>query len=787
MELDTFIKIDEFVLNMSKFIFSIEKQELEDKVNLKYYTVDEKYGTSIEESSIKYTIYIKKEDFDLINIKSDNIILTNKEFFNKKKEKVVKIEFTNKEIYDYFKEKLRDAKIETYEEDLPYEHYELISGKKNIFEGKKGEHPTLKTLSIDIETIGNIENQEIVLISTHSFDSENGNKVYISKSALPKDKLGLVVNHNFKGFKAIFVENEKELLEAFKRDVLTFSPQLLIGWNVIDFDFKVIKETMKKYDIEFKLSTFEGNTKMRIARDFFGKSNLSFPGLLVFDIIQILKTNFIVFEDYRLNTVAKEVLKDEKIDLEDEGDADLGIKNKIHAIENMLQKDPITLIEYNYKDSLLTSKICEKLELIDLMIQRSITTNTPLLKVQSPIATLDIMYLEQLHKRGFIAPSNFNFSEMGAIEGAFVLDPTPGFYNDVFVLDFKSLYPSIMMTFNIDPYSISESGQIEAPNGAKFDSEEGIMASLIEMLLEQRDLAKKEKNQIKAHALKITMNSFYGAMASPKSRFHNRDIGEAITSFGREMMIEVNRFIESKGLKAVYNDTDSCFITSNTTFKSVKEKTEFGSKLEKEINEHFKQWVAKKTNRESKLIIEFEKLFSQFFIASKKRYVGFDEFTHKTSFTGMEAIRGDWTKLAQEFQKKLVEMIFKKSSKEEIKKFILDEIKKLENGEYDSDLVYTKKITKPLSEYTKTTPPHVRAAREVEEFSGKSVKYVMLETGPKHISLVSGCLERGDNYDYKHYIDKQLDGVSDDLLEHFGMDFKEVVGSKKQKNLSQFF
>ena len=774
---------------MNQFIYQIEKEETEHEVKLKYYSVDDNKTTQIQESTLKYTLYIKKEDFELINIKSDSIILTKKEFFNKNKETIVEIEFLNKEIYTYFKEKLRESKIHTFEEDLPYEHKELISEEKRIWNGKKGRNTSLKTLSIDIETIGEVEKQEIVLLSTHSFDSKEMNSVYISKSALPKDKLESVLKHNFKEFKAIFVENEKELLEQFKQDTIEFAPQLIVGWNVIDFDFKVIKERMKSFGIEFALSSFPGPTKMRIAKDFFGKSNLSYPGLLVFDIIQILKTNFISFDDYKLNTVAKAVLKDEKIDLEDEGDADQGIKNKIHAIENMLQKDPINLIEYNYKDSLLTSKICEKLELLDLMITRSIITNTPLLKVQSPIATLDIMYLQQLHKSGLIDPSNFNFSEMGAIEGAFVLDPKAGFYKDVFVLDFKSLYPSIMMTFNIDPYAIDESGEIEAPNGAKFETKEGIMSTLIEMLLAERDLAKKEKDMVKSQAIKTTMNSFYGAMASPKSRFHNRDIGEAITSFGRELMVETIAFVESKGFKGIYGDTDSVFVYPNKEFSSVDEKTEFGSKLESEINEFVNKYVSKKTSRDSKLIIEFEKLFSQFFIASKKRYVGFDEFTQKTSFTGMEAIRGDWTRLAQEFQKRLVDMIFKNSSKDSIKEFILAEIKKLELGEYDSDLVYTKRITKPLVEYTKMTPPHVKAAREVKEFSGKIVKYVMLESGPTHISFLSKIKEERGKipYDYKHYIEKQLNGVSDDLLGHINIDFGEVIGAKKQKNLSEFF
>lgn len=771
---------------MSQFIYQIEKKELDEHIEVSYYSIDEKKNTKLDVKTINYTIFLKKEDFEQINIKSDSIILTNKEFFNKNKEKVVEIKFLNKEIYEYFKEKLRENRVETYEEDLPIEYNELISGKKRIFRGEN-QNINLKTLSVDIETIGQVENQKIVLISTYSKDDIGMNLVYISKEDMPKDKLKQIQTHKFEGFKAVMLENEEEVLKRFKQDCIEFEPQLIIGWNVIDFDFKVIKEKMKTYSIPFNLSKYQGDTKMRIARDFFGKSNLSFPGLLVFDIIQVLKTNFINFEDFKLNTVAKEVLQDEKIDIEDQGDADLGIQNKIHAIENMLNKDPIKLIQYNFKDSELTQKIVDKLNLMDLMIKRSILTNTPLTKVQSPIATLDIMYLEKLHQRKYIAPSNFNFQESQAIEGAFVLDPNPGFYDDVFVLDFKSLYPSIMMTFNIDPFTIRENAQIEAPNGVSFDEKNSIMSDLLEELLKQRDLAKKEKDLVKANALKITMNSFYGAMASPKSRFHNRDVGEAITSFGREVIGKTIEFVENLGYKGIYGDTDSIFVHTKKEFTNQEDKRKFGEELEKQINEFAKKYVAKKTNRKSKLIIEFEKLFSKFFIASKKRYVGYDEITQETKFTGMEAIRGDWTELAQEFQKQLVEIIFKDESEEEIKKFIIEEIKKLERGEYNSKLVYKKKITKPLVEYTKTTPPHVKAARELSEFSGKLVKYVILESGPCHISLLENKLQKGDNYDYKHYIEKQLKGVSDDLLDKLNIDFEEVVGSKKQKSLSQFF
>jgi len=177
------------------------------------------------------------------------------------------------------------------------------------------------------------------------------------------------------------------------------------------------------------------------------------------------------------------------------------------------------------------------------------------------------------------------------------------------------------------------------------------------------------------------------------------------------------------------------------------------------------------------------KIFSKFFIASKKRYVGYDEISKELKYVGMEAIRGDWTNLAQNFQRELVDLIFEGKNKEKIEKFILDYVNNLKTGKYNDLLIYTKKITKPLALYTKTTPPHVRAAREVPNFAGKIVKYVMTKDGPKHINILKEPIK----YDYDHYIEKQLNGVADDLLEAFGVDFNKVTQGTKQNSLNRFF
>ncbi len=767
---------------MGKFLYKIEKEEKEDHIELSLFYVDNKQETIIEKKQIPYTILAKKKDFDSLKVKTDKIVLSKKNFKNKNEEKVVEIQISSKELHEYILGLFRDAKCEIYEADLISEHKYIIDNniKLSEFTGK----PKLKYVSIDIESIGpDIKEQEIIMISSYNPFESKFNKVYFSKDKLPVNKLKEVKKGKYEGFECEILENEKELLEKFKSDIIGFSPQIIFGWNVIDFDFKVIKDRMTIHGIEFKFSNYNGDCKLRIVNDFFRDSTMNCPGLIVYDLIQLLKTNFISFEDYKLNTVAKEVLGDEKIDLtEDESDAD-SIQNKCQAIEDMFVSNPSKLVNYNFKDSLLTAQIAEKLGLLDLMNERSIITGTPLMKVKSPIAALDIMYLKKLHERGYVASSNFNYDATAPIEGAYVIDPEKGFYEDVFVFDFKSLYPSIIMTFNIDPFTVDLGEEIKAPNGAKFTSKPGILPELILKLYKERDSAKKIKDEFKSYALKITMNSFYGAMASPKSRFHNRDVGGAITAFGRKIIQMSKEFAESLGHKVVYGDTDSVFVKiAGLEGKSLNEKKSVGISLEKQFNDYFESWVEKEFGQKSFLTIEMEKIFSKFFIASKKRYVGFDEISSKTKFVGMEAIRGDWTELAKDFQIDLIELIFKETKKEKIENFIKDRVARLRKGEFNSKLVYTKKITKPLSHYTKTTPPHVKAAREVQNFEGRIVKYVQLKDGPKHISLLVN-----PNYDYEHYIEKQLKGVSDDILECFGVNFEEIVGSTKQKSLSGFF
>jgi len=759
---------------MTLFLYQIDRNEQEDFIEITRYFVDENQKTIKKTNKIQYQVYLRKEDIRLLELKKEEFQISGNTFHNKEEEEVMSLSFNNRTSYKNALQTIKEEKGVVYELDLPFEHRFLIENPtKNTF-------LPLKFLSIDIETIILDENINIVSLSTHSPSSVKENIVYINTEYLSEEveqKINTKTNSNFKIIKT---KNEKELLEKFQEQMFSFKPQLILGWNVIDFDFKIIKERMDHYKINFSFSTYEEEFKLRINSDFFKDSTLTGPGILFFDVISLLRTNFIAFEDYKLNTVAKKVLGEEKIELDKESNPD----NKIEQIKKMYFENPNRLIEYNFKDSLLTSEIVNKLKLIELMQQRSIITKTPLSKVKSPIASLDIMYLEELHAINYVADSNFSFSDTSPIEGAYVLTPHRGFYENVFVFDFKSLYPSIIMTFNIDPFTYSKKGEIEAPNEAKFTKKEGILPKIIKGLYLERDIAKKENNKTKSFAIKTTMNSFYGAVASPKCRFYNKNVGEAITSFGRDIIQKAKKFVEEEGHQAIYGDTDSIFVKlKNNEKENPVDNKKIGIKFENKLNQYFEAWIKKEFKQKNYLNIELEKIFSHFFIASKKRYVGYDEMSKKTIFVGMEAVRGDWTVLAKNFQKELIKLIFSKKTKTEIEKFILKYVIDLNSGKYDDLLVYKKKITKDLSKYTKTTPPHVKAAREIENFKGRTVYYVMTKDGPKHISLVY----KDTKLDYEHYINKQLAGVSDDILESVGIDFKDLLYKRKQKGLEEFF
>jgi len=162
--------------------------------------------------------------------------------------------------------------------------------------------------------------------------------------------------------------------------------------------------------------------------------------------------------------------------------------------------------------------------------------------------------------------------------------------------------------------------------------------------------------------------------------------------------------------------------------------------------------------------------------AAKKRYAGLLEKNgeEELEVVGLESIRGDWTDAAKEFQKEILMKIF---HKEEIFSFIKSYVKKIKSGSLDSKLVYRKSIRKNLDEYTKITPPHVKAARLLDSLDSNLIEYYITEGGPEPIQKLKHKL------DYDHYIEKQIKPIANQVLSLFNKDFDAIMDKGKQATL----
>ena len=195
------------------------------------------------------------------------------------------------------------------------------------------------------------------------------------------------------------------------------------------------------------------------------------------------------------------------------------------------------------------------------------------------------------------------------------------------------------------------------------------------------------------------------------------------------------------------------------------------------MNKILKDYVKDEYNIESFMYLEFDKAYTKFLMprlrgeekGAKKRYAGLID--GKLDITGMEAVRGDWTPLAKKFQEALLMRVFMGRKVED---FVFNFIKDLKSGKFDDLLVYKKGLQKSLDEYTKTTPPHVKAARKLKNFKGYIVRYVYTTEGVEPIELIKG------KYDYEHYINKQIKPIAETILVLFNKNFDEIIKGSKQ-------
>ncbi len=685
--------------------------------------------------------------------------------------------------------KLRDEGLRIYEADIrPPERYlmERFITAPVWFNGTlQGSHyqetrlkpapdyrPPLKWVSLDIETN---RHGELYCIGLQGCDQR---QVYMLGNEHER-----ICNSEL-DFSLEYVASRPLLLQKLNDWFAQYDPDIVIGWNVIQFDFRVLQQMAERYRVPLRLGRERSEIEWREHGFKKGVFFAQLAGRVIIDGIEALKSAFWSFSSFSLETVSRELLG--------EGKAIDNPWDRMNEIDRLFAEDKPALARYNLKDCELVTRIFHKTELMPFLLERSSVNGLPLDKHGGSVAAFGHLYIPRMHRAGFVAPG-IGEVPVQASPGGYVMDSRPGLYDSVLVLDYKSLYPSIIRTFLIDPVGLVEG--MATPDDkhsvagfldARFSRQVHCLPDIVARIWEGRDEAKRQGNKPLSQALKIIMNAFYGVLGTDACRFFDPRLASSITLRGHEIMLQTKTLIEAKGFDVIYGDTDSIFVWLKQAEDEATAK-QTGQQLVSHVNQWWQTHLWQTQQLTCALELEYETHYCRFLMpttrgtdqGSKKRYAGLvqEKDNQRMVFKGLETVRTDWTPLAQTFQKELYLRIFRN---EPYQDYIRETIHRLLAGELDSQLVYRKRLRRSLHEYIKNVPPHVRAARLADEYNQQqgrplqyqnkgTIQYVMTLNGPQPIEYQTAPL------DYESYLTRQLQPVAEGILPFIGDDFATLM------------
>jgi DNA polymerase-2 len=574
--------------------------------------------------------------------------------------------------------------------------------------------------------------------------------------------------------------DEKALLRAFFAWLSKADPDLIVGWNVVNFDLDLIERRCRALGIEFAMGRGGDRATVLQPQNARGTRVARVPGRVVLDGIDWLRAAFWNFESFELETVARSLLGRGKHDLSSDPSSNGSGADKVGEINRLFRDDRARLAAYNIEDCRLVTEIFARTELAEFALRRAELTGLAMDRQGGSVAAFDNLYLPLMHRRGHVGPDVGDAEDGPGSPGGYVMDSQPGLYDNVLVLDFKSLYPSIIRTFQIDPLGLAVPGDDPVAGflDAQFARSGAILPELIEKLWRARDEAKKNNDAALSQAVKILMNSFYGVLGSPGCRFYDARLASSITLRGHEIIQTSRDRIEERGHQVIYGDTDSLFVLLGDSVDEREAKT-IGEQLANTLNDWWRAELASVHRLESFLELEFETLYLRFLMptvrgeqtGSKKRYAGLvrsDDGGTELVFKGLESVRTDWTALARRFQRELYRRIFLDLPFEE---FVRETLADLLAGKLDQELVYRKRLRRPIDEYTRNVPPHVQAARKLDR-PGRWVRYVITSAGPEPVGRET------PRPDYDHYRERQLAPAANGILHFLDTSFEAITDAQ---------
>ncbi|MCM8531936.1 MAG: hypothetical protein NE330_12300 [Lentisphaeraceae bacterium] len=656
-------------------------------------------------------------------------------------------------------DELEDIKVRTYEADVKVEQRYLMDKGLRSFCEVKGNSIKGKGVDALYKNPDLVQTESTISLKSVIFEPYFEDQVFTSfaLNSLPsKDENGqILVEYNS--------DNEVDVLIKLRDALIEIDPDVICAWRVQPNCFLPLKERFKLHNMPFDLGRHRPG-KWFLEKNYRGRELSVLQGRQLLDIEQLMDHTWERYSESTPESIIKDVF-----------DEDYPPETK-----------------YNCADrSLLLGRLLRKKNLVELTYSRSLLTGLQMERCWGSIASFEYLYMQELHKLDIVAPTLGIDRELrGGNPGGLVLEPHAGFHKNIFVFDFKSLYPSIIRTFNLDPLAYSRARQlakvnktedlIHLPNGVLMDREKAILPKILKRFFASRETAKQNNDELASFIYKILMNSFFGVLGTSGCRFAQGPLVSSVSQSGHYLMRWTQSLLESQKCKVLYGDTDSLFVDLGTTGElSYEEAMSCGKEMQSYLNNALQKHIKEKFALESQLDLEFEKFYPHFFQPSMrgddskgraKSYAALKATPegNELEIIGLEAVRRDWTDFARDIQKALLQMIFSGEPAQKIETWLQSKVTDLKAGDLDDQLIYRKRLSKAPESYTSTTPPHVKAARLLDKVP-RVIFYYMTKDGPQPRQNCTSSL------DYQHYIDKQLEPIVKTLAQHYDFSWEKAI------------
>ncbi len=703
----------------------------------------------------------------------------------------------------------KELGYKTFEYDIFFTRRYLIDKKITPFTLTKVEAEEIKEHSrvkcfktTNIEAIkGTFADPRILAfdIEVYNPDGKNvdANKHPITMLAVHSKEFSRILT--WKHFSTInkdieFCKDESDMLKRFNEIINKFKPDILTGYFSDGFDFPYLLKRAKLNKIKFNcnLDFTEPFAKGRI------QSEVKLTGIVHVDIFKFIRramATSLKTYIYSLDAVAEELLGEKKLEVDLNKLADAWDNNKDDELEKFC--------EYNLHDAKLTHDLTTKL--LPNLIEFVKIISLPMhdinrMSFSQLVEWFLIKKASELNEVILNRPTKTVESmRMGdQIKGAFVFEPTPGLYKDIIVFDYRSLYPSIIASHNISRGTLNcdcckNTEKINTDRGTFHfcQKKQGLFSIAIKELILKRAEIKKELRTkqdplliARSNALKLLANSFYGYTGFAPARWYSKESAESITAWARFYIHKAIDFSEKNFFKVIYSDTDSIFLLLE------------GKSKEDAIN------TINNINKSLPDMMELE--FEDYYPAgifvqakakdtgAKKKYALINE-QGLMKVRGFEAVRRNWSPVAKEVQKVVLNLILKENNPDKAKKYVKEIIQDLKENKVPKEkvIIHTQ-LTKPIDSYD-NIGPHVAAAMRLRDKGeditpGMIIQYIIAK-GKKglirdRVKLVEETKQ--EDYDGEYYISHQVLPGIDRIFAVLGINIDDLTSSSTQSTLTGF-